>query len=365
MAGGLVLAGPAAAQAPAIPVELADGKILVPVMLNGQPVQAMLDSGAALYGLDTAAAERLGVKADGRRVTARGVQHVLRGRFGEARSLVVGGIELGATPMLVLDYGNLLQGAGRRIEAGLGGAFFHRFVVELDLGDKTMRLHERAAFSPPPAPAVLVPLTESRGFMTAPVGVGERAFVQAVVDTGSDPPLIVSPQPAARLGLLGGDQPVSTAPLGGIGGVSIAKITSAPRVTLGGAAFQDVPVQVPPRGIGLEANLGLGLLSRFHLWLDFGGQRMWLAPRETAPAFRRDLVGFYGVISGDALKVTHVAPGGPAAAAGFHVGEMIASINGEVASVANQTLKDTPAGVALTFGLADGKSRHLTLRRYY
>lgn len=365
MAGGLVLAGPVAAQPKSIPIELADGKILVPVMLNGQPVQAMLDSGATLYGLDIGAAERLSLKADGRRVTARGVQHVLRGRFGEARSLVVGGVDLGATPMLVLDYGDLLPGAARRIEAGLGGAFFRRFVVELDLAAKTLRLHERAAFEAPSAPAVLVPLTESRGFMTAPVGLGEHDLVQAVVDTGSDPPLIVSPGPARRLGLLGGDRPASTAPLGGVGGVSIARITSAPRITLGGEAFADVPVQVPARGIGLDANLGLGLLARFHLWLDFGGQRMWLAPRGQAPAFRRDLVGFYGVISGDALKVTHVAPGGPAAAAGFRVGETIASINGEVASIANQTLKDTPEGVALTFGMANGKSRHLTLSRYY
>ena len=33
-----MLAGPAAAQPPAIPIELADGKILVPVMLNGRLV---------------------------------------------------------------------------------------------------------------------------------------------------------------------------------------------------------------------------------------------------------------------------------------------------------------------------------------
>ena len=359
-----MLAGPAAAQPPAIPIELADGKILVPVMLNGQPIQVMLDSGAEFYGIDAEAAERVGLKADGRRMTARGVQHVVHGRFGEARSLVIGGADLGATPMLVVDYGDLLQGADRRIEAGLGGAFFRRFVVELDLAAETMRLHERKTFNPPAAPAVLVSLIEIGGSMTAPVGVGDGGTVLAVVDTGSDPPLIVSPQPASRLGLLSG-RPVSTAPLGGIGGRSIARITSAPRITLGGATFEDVPVQIPMRRTGLDANLGLGLLSRFHLWLDFGGRRMWLAPQGEAKPFRRDLVGFYGVIDGDALRVTHVAPGGPAATAGFHPGETIASINGEVASVANQTLKDTPAGVALTFKLANGKSRQLTLARYY
>ena len=291
LAGGLVLARPAFAQPQAIPIEIVDGKILVPVMLNGQPVQAMLDSGAALYGLDAATAERVGVQANGRRIGVRGVQHVLRGRYGHAQSLSVGGVELGPTPRLVLDYGALLPGTGRSIEAGLGGDFFHRFVVEVDFVAETVRLHDRNTFTPPAAPAVLTPLSEGRGFMTAAVGVGTGS-VRAVVDTGSDPPLIVSPQPAGRLRLLRGDRPVSTAPLGGIGGVSLARITTAPRVTFGGAAFDEVPVQVPPRGLGVEANIGLGLLSRFHLWLDFGGRRMWLAPSGEATPFRRDLVGF-------------------------------------------------------------------------
>lgn len=363
MAGGLVLAPAAFSQtARTVPIELANGKIFVPTIINGQPVQAMLDSGSAPNGIDPSFADRAHVVAKGRRVTMRGVQHTLRGRYAQAQ-ISVAGFEIQQAPVLVLDYGDLSATVGRPIEAALGGDFFRRFVIELDFVAKTLRLHPRDSFVAPPAPAVLAPLRPVMGLMTTTLSVGGES-VDAIVDTGSDPPLIVSPAPAGRLQLLR-SKTVSTAPLGGVGGASIARITTAPQVVLGGAAFDDVPVQAPPRSLGVDANLGLGLLSRFHLWFDFGGQRMWLSPNGESTPFRRDLLGFYGRVDDDEIRITHVAPGSPAATAGFRAGDVVMLINGEPAVAANQALKDAPQGTALTFTLANGATRSLTLTRYY
>src|SRR5687768_12111114 len=106
-AAGLVLARPVIAQPARIPFEQANGKIFVPVMVNGVPVQAMLDSGSAFFGLDQAFAKQAGVAADGRRTSVRGVQHNLRGRYGRIGALQVGGAALSDLSTLVIDYRSL------------------------------------------------------------------------------------------------------------------------------------------------------------------------------------------------------------------------------------------------------------------
>lgn len=361
-AGGLILPMPTFAQPRRIPFEHARGKIFAPVMVNGVPVQAVLDSGSAFYGLDAAFAAKAGVRADGRRATVRGVQNTLRGRYGAVASIEVGEQRIADARAMVIDYSSLSSTVGRPVEMALGGDFFRRFVVDLDFADHSLALHDRARFVPP-ADIAPTPLTPKVGVMTAPVVFPGGVTLWAIVDTGSDSPLIVSPAPADRLGLFRGRS--STAPLGGIGGGAVARISTAPRVIVGGVAFDDVPVQGVPRSLGADANLGLGLLGRFHLWLDFAGRRMWMRPGGETTPFRRDLLGFYGEVEGGHIRVTHVAPGSPAAEAGFRPGEIVTAINGLPAPSANQAFRDASAGAALTFTLQGGRTRSLRLARYY
>jgi hypothetical protein len=322
----------------------------------------MLDSGSAFYGLDQAFAQRAGVSPNGRRVTVRGVQHVLRGRYGRIGTLQVGASSLADLPALVIDYASLAATVGRPVEMALGGDFFHRFVIDLDFADGSLALHDPAAFVPPPG-ADVVPLKPLSRLMTAPVSFDDGRTVWAIVDTGSEPPLIVSPGPARRFRLFEGRG--STAPLGGIGGASVVRVSSATRVALGPHWFEDVPIQGAAQGLGADANLGLGLLGRFHLWLDFANRRMWLKPGGETASFRRDFLGFYGEVGAQGIRVTHVAPGGPAAAAGFRAGDVVTRINGMPAAEANLLFRDARPGTALTFTLADGRTRSLTLARYY
>lgn len=365
---GLVLAGPARAQAPGsgqgarVPFEQLNGKIFAPVMVNGVPVQAMLDSGSAFYGVDQGFAAEAGIAADGRRTAVRGVQHTLRARYGRIATLLVAGGALTDLPALVIDYRSLSATVGHEVQMALGGDFFRQFVVDLDFASQTLALTRPDAFVAPPG-ADVVPLRNKNGLMTAPVTFSDETSLWSIVDTGSDPPLIVSPGPASRLKLFGKDS--TTAPLGGVGGQSVVKIASAPKLALGAKWFEDVPVQGVRESLGADANLGLGLLSQFRVWLDFSRQQMWLLPRRAPRPFRRDLLGFYGVVREGAIRVTHIAPHSPAAGAGFKVGEVVTAINGVDAVRANQQFRDARAGSTLAFTLADGTTRSLTLARYY
>jgi predicted aspartyl protease len=367
--GALALASPALAQgAVSVPIQIIKGKIFIDVTVDGRPVQAMIDSGASYSGIDVRLAEDFGIVARGRRVALRHVQGSSKGRWADGVRLRVGG-ETVSRPMLVTDFGLLTASILHPVVVLLGADFLGAHVAQFDFDAGRLTLHARAGFTPPAG--VLVPLARPRGLsgeatpMTAPVVV-EGVAIQALVDTGSQSPLIVSPSVARRLDLLE-DRLVSTSPIGGIGGTSAGKITSLKTFAIGRQAFMDVPVQVTARSLGrIDANLGLEVLSRFNLWLDLAGGRMWLAARADQPPFARNLLGVFGIPDGDtAIRVTFVATGSPADQAGIEKGDIITLFNGKPANTAQVALADAPAGTPLTLTLENGQTRRLVLAPYY
>jgi hypothetical protein len=363
---GLALA-PAAARAEPVaraPFTLLNGKMFVDVMVNGVKAQAFVDSGADATGLDDDFARRAGVKL-GRSVSLRGIQgrqgaHEAKDvRFALGDAVVTG-------PAYVLDYSILSGQVRHQIDAVVGGDVFTAYVVEIDFEDQTLALHDRASFQPP-AGAKLIPLTPKGRLMSAALMVEDKGPIHALIDLGNNVPLIVSPGPARSLGLLDG-RPASTKRLGGHGPASIAQVTTARTVSLGGEPFQGVPVLIPPRSIGLDANLGLPILQRFRLYLDFGGRRMWLGAANSArnEAFLRDRTGLEADIDGDTLKVAHIAKASPAEAGGWRIGDIITQIDGEMAASANLSLSlSAHPGQRVEFTLADGSKRVLVLADYY
>jgi predicted aspartyl protease len=368
---GLALAPGAWAQGSPVrlPMRLIKGKIFVDVMVNGRPTEAMVDSGASYSGLDLALAAVLGIEARGRRVSLRHVHGSSSGRWAEGVNLSVGAVAA-TRPMIVTDFSLLTASVLHPIAVLLGADFLSDYVAEFDFDAGRLTLHARGGFTPP-SRATMLDLAPPRGFaaagtpMTAPIVV-EGAPLRALVDTGSQSALIVSPSVARRLKLLSGRK-VSTSPIGGIGGVGAGRITSLKSLALARQAFVDVPVQVTARDLSrVDANLGLEVLSRFHLWLDLGGGRLWLAPRADQPPFARNLIGFFGLPDGDnAIRVTFVASDSPADAAGLREGDVITLIDGRPANLAQQALVDAPAGTRLSLTLANGQKRDLTLAPYY
>jgi predicted aspartyl protease len=346
------------------PFILLNGKMFVDVTVNGVKAQAFVDSGADATGLDDDFAQRAGVKL-GRAVSLHGIQgrqdaHEAKDvRFAVGAAVVTG-------RAIVLDYSTLAGQVRHQIDAVVGGDIFTTYVVEIDFEGQTLALHDRASFQPPAA-AKLVPLTPKGKLMTAELMVEDKGPIRALIDLGDNVPLIVSPGPARSVGLTDG-RATSTRRLGGHGPASIAKVTTAHSLSLAGERFDNVPVLITPHSIGLDANLGLPILQRFRLYLDFGGRRMWLGAANSArnEPFLRDRTGLEADIDGDTLKVAHVAKASPAEAGGWRVGDVITQIDGEVATSANLSLSlSAHPGQKVEFTLADGSKRSLTLVDYY
>lgn len=346
------------------PFTLLNGKMFVDVTVNGVKAQAFVDSGADATGLDEDFARNAGIKL-GRSLSLRGIQGRQDGheakdvRFALGAAVVTG-------RAVVLDYSALAGEVRHQIDAVVGGDIFTTYVVEIDFEGQTMALHDRTSFQPPAA-AKLVPLEPKGRLMTAELMVEDKGPIRALIDLGDNVPLIISPGPARSLGLTD-SRATSTRRMGGHGPASIAKVTTARSISLAGERFDNVPVLIPPHSIGLDANLGLPVLQRFRLFLDFGGRRMWLGAANSArnEPFLRDRTGLEADIDGDTLKVAHVAKASPAEAAGWHVGDVITQIDGETATSANLSLSlSAHPGQTVEFTLADGSKRKLTLADYY
>ncbi|HZZ31520.1 MAG TPA: PDZ domain-containing protein, partial [Phenylobacterium sp.] len=146
------------------------------------------------------------------------------------------------------------------------------------------------------------------------------------------------------------------------------------RVGLGGLAFDGVSTVVTPGLTShVPANVGLQLLSRFRLTIDFGGDRLWMTPYPDAISrpFRKNRTGLsLTPQEPGALVVDHVAVGSPAALGGWKAGELITAIDGApipadyAAGEASMWIYGAP-GRTVTLTLAGGARRSLTLADYF
>jgi membrane-associated protease RseP (regulator of RpoE activity) len=166
--------------------------------------------------------------------------------------------------------------------------------------------------------------------------------------------------------------PFAESQLGGVGGMHGARAVSMPKVTLAGQTFERVPAILSDSGSSDEpaqmTNVGIGLLKQFHVDLDLGRDRIYLAPRGDAPPFEHDRAGLRLERTANALKVVFVSPQGPAAAAGLKVGDQITAVDGRKVDARYYERPDwtrLAAGTPISLERADGTTVLVKLADYY
>jgi membrane-associated protease RseP (regulator of RpoE activity) len=129
---------------------------------------------------------------------------------------------------------------------------------------------------------------------------------------------------------------------------------------------------VAARSGRVDGNVGMPILSRFHLIVDFPDGRVLFAPPvDVDTAFDVNHTGLTLQPGDHGVKVLYVAPNSPAAAAGLKVNDVIVSVDGVSTSARptdgrrkNAWLNDAP-GKILSLRLSDGESKTLILGRYF
>jgi predicted metalloprotease with PDZ domain len=121
----------------------------------------------------------------------------------------------------------------------------------------------------------------------------------------------------------------------GVGGPSRGELVRIGRLEIGGYTVAGPIAKLSLQKEGsfsdryLAANVGAGVLERFHLVFDYGHQRIYFAPNARfAERDRFDQSGLWLNQDGDALRVVDVIPGAPGERAGVKAGERIVAVDG-------------------------------------
>ncbi|MCR5878200.1 retropepsin-like aspartic protease [Phenylobacterium sp. J367] len=294
---------------------LQERQVLFPMRINGRLVEAWLDSGASSTVVDARVAASLGLPL-GEVVRAQGVAGRVDGVRLARADLQLGDLALPGRAVAVMDLDVLAEVVPRPVQVILGRDVFDSAVLDIDFRTREIAFLARHDFRPPPVDPL--PLTTAGNLRAFPIRIGGVA-TPAILDLGNSGALLIDRDFADANRLLDG-RAVSTQLSVGVDGPRESAVASVDKVEIGGVSFDDVPTVAT---VGLvaraPANVGLALLSRFHVTVDFAGDRLWLQPypgSEEAP-FRKNRAGLSVVAEGDRLRVTHVARGSPAEAAGW------------------------------------------------
>ncbi len=358
-----------------LPFNLLNGnRIYIPATVNGTPVEVLLDSGAETTILDKSFAKRIGSKSVGS-VTAVGTGGEDQAGLANDVTITIGNMTLNAGTVGVLDLSGVSKRIGVPLPVILGREVFLQSIVDLDLSGPTIAFIDPAGFTPP-ANAVEVPLEPLNGLRTVPVSIEGRPAVPMTFDLGNGGYMFLEHAFWQHNRLLDGRRS-STRSSGAIGGENINRVATLKSVRFAGTTFHDVPAQFNTADVETDSdrqagNVGLPLLGRFRLLIDFPHNRLFaipLADRVTRP-FERDRAGLRVVRDGNRLDVTYVAEDSPASAAGWEKGDVIVAIDGK--PVGPETplgpaggLISAPAGTTVTLTMADGTKRRLTLADYF
>jgi hypothetical protein len=358
-----------------IPFEFFGGnRIYFPVKVNGREVVVLLDSGAETSVIDKSVAKSIGLEPKGE-VPVVGSGGAEPAGVVSGVTIEVGNLKLSDLNIVALDLQPSAKRIGHPLSLVLGGELFREFAADIDFA------HRRIAFRDPehltkPEGAQEIPLTAVEGIRSIPVSVEGGPSVQFDFDLGSGSPLLVFPAYYKAHDLLAARR-TSKSLGGGAGGVHPETMATIRKVEIAGVDFTDVPTRFTSettsganndRTLG---NVGLPILSRFHLVIDFSHDRVWMTPEPRAASmpFEKDRMGLSLQPKDGAFEVEFVSPASPADAAGLKAGDHIKLIDRKPPEAwpaqALRGLGAEAAGTRVELTMADGSIRRLVLADYF
>ena len=252
------------------------GRLMIDVRVNGEPAEALLDSGAEMSVLDLKFAQRLAL-AGSRTETARGSgESVLEAGIVEGVTLAALGLVLRDRTIAVLDLSDVATRLlGHPLAMILGREIFDAARLQIDITDGTIAVVPEA----PDPSGLRLPLTTEHGIETFPVRVEGAAPVQAAFDLGNGSNALVSAAYAARAGLLSDGRAVTREFGGGIGGATERDVIVLSTLEIAGRVFRDVPASIDDADNANDVNVGISLLRHFLITTDYRQRLLWLLPR--------------------------------------------------------------------------------------
>lgn len=277
LAAALLVAACASAPPPAPPdLRVSGNRLFLAAEINGQPVEALLDSGAEMSLLDAGTAIRLGLGTTGEaevRGTGAATEDVT---FAEGLETRAAGITLPNQTAAVLDLSDIsTRVVGEPVAAILGRELFDaaRFALDIEAG-RFGQTDDTALKG-----AVRLPLTDADGIKQVPVRIDGQPEMLADFDLGNGGRVLISEAFARRAGLLDPGRINGTESGGGIGGAVTRQLVTLETLEIAGHTLRNIEAAIDPSPDAMDANVGVSVLREFELLIDFPGGAVWLRSR--------------------------------------------------------------------------------------
>ncbi len=358
-----------------VPFESVGGLICFQASLPGSPpLSALLDTGFDVTVLDSAVAARLGLEPRNVQAAAAPGGAVEAGHLAPL-TLRLGSLAVDGAPLTTVPLAGLSSVIGRPLDLVLGHDVLQRFVVEIDWTRRRLRFFEPASYTHAGPGLVLnVEIRDAQPLVSAGITMagGRSVFGLFKLDTAS--------LDAAGLNLnfvrdqallVPGTREIAVTGVA-LGGATEGRLFRAQGLWLGTRRFESPLLSYTLDSKGFEnrvdaGTLGVAVLSRFRMILDYPRRRVILEDDPGAPArAAEDLSGAWLVSPAPdfgSVRVARVLPGSPAAQAGLADGDEIVRTAGLAASLAQaRDLMQQPGPLQLTVR-RQGVTRELTLLR--